>query len=156
MTVLGLHCRARAFSSCGEQGLLFVAAHQLLIAVPSLIAEHGLQAHSLQQLWYMGLVAPQHVGSSWTRARSCVPCIGRRILNHCATREVPHIPFLFHLLSKQGLHIFLFILQIMQSERVFIMQCIMYVLCRDFLFLLCITNYIARKSYFLTERGILS
>ena len=36
----------------------------------------------------MGLVAPQHVGSSQTRARTCVPCIGRRILNHCATREV--------------------------------------------------------------------
>ena len=37
----------------------------------------------------MGLVAPWHVGSSWTRARTHVPCIGRRILNHCATREVP-------------------------------------------------------------------
>ena len=36
-----------------------------------------------------GLVAPQHVGSSWTRDRARVPCIGRRILNHCATREVP-------------------------------------------------------------------
>ena len=28
----------------------------------------------------MGLVAPRHVGSSPTRARTCVPCIGRRIL----------------------------------------------------------------------------
>ena len=37
----------------------------------------------------MGLVAPRHVGSSRTRARTRVPCIGRRILNHCATREVP-------------------------------------------------------------------
>ena len=27
------------------------------------------------------------VGSSRTRARTCVPCIGRRILNHCATGE---------------------------------------------------------------------
>ncbi|KAJ8785351.1 hypothetical protein J1605_007298 [Eschrichtius robustus] len=35
----------------------------------------------------MGLVAPRHVGSSWTRARTRVPCIGRRILNHCTTRE---------------------------------------------------------------------
>ena len=30
------------FSSCGEQGLLFVAVHGLLIAVASLVAEHGL------------------------------------------------------------------------------------------------------------------
>ena len=29
------------------------------------------------------------MGSSRTRARTAVPCIGRRILNHCATREVP-------------------------------------------------------------------
>ena len=29
------------------------------------------------------------MGSSRTRARTCVLCIGRWILNHCATREVP-------------------------------------------------------------------
>ena len=40
-----------------------------------------------QQLWLTGLVAPWHVGSSQTRARTRVPCIGRQILNHCATRE---------------------------------------------------------------------
>ena len=40
-----------------------------------------------QQLWLRGLVAPWHVGSSRTRARTRVPCIGRQILNHCATRE---------------------------------------------------------------------
>ena len=37
----------------------------------------------------MGLVAPWHVGSSQARARTRVPCIGRHILNHCATREAP-------------------------------------------------------------------
>ena len=35
-------CCAWAFSSCGERGLLFVAVHGLLIAVASLVAEHGL------------------------------------------------------------------------------------------------------------------
>ena len=35
MTVLGLRCCARAFSSCGEQGLLFIAVHGLLIVVAS-------------------------------------------------------------------------------------------------------------------------
>ena len=38
-------------------------------------------------MWLTGLVAPWHVGSSQTRARTRVPCIGRRILYHCATRE---------------------------------------------------------------------
>ena len=37
----------------------------------------------------MGPVAPRHVGSSRTRARTRVPCIGRQILDHCATREAP-------------------------------------------------------------------
>ena len=38
-------------------------------------------------MWHTGIVAPRHVGSSRSRARAHVPCIGRRILNHCATRE---------------------------------------------------------------------
>ena len=42
-----------------------------------------------QQSWLTGLVAPRHVGSSQTRARTHVPCIGRQILSHCATREAP-------------------------------------------------------------------
>ena len=34
------HCRVPAFSSCGKQGLVFVAVHKLLIVVASLGAEH--------------------------------------------------------------------------------------------------------------------
>ena len=36
LAVFGLRCCTRAFSSCGEQGLLFVAARGLLIVVASL------------------------------------------------------------------------------------------------------------------------
>ena len=36
----------RAFSSCGERGLLFVAVRRLFIAVASLVAEHGLWARA--------------------------------------------------------------------------------------------------------------
>ena len=43
-----------------------------------------------RQLWHTGSVAPRHVGSSWIRDWTCVPCIGRRILYHGATREAPH------------------------------------------------------------------
>ena len=42
LAALGLHCCTRAFSSCGEQGLLFVVVHGLLIVVASLVAEHKL------------------------------------------------------------------------------------------------------------------
>ena len=39
-------------------------------------------------MWRTGLAAPRHVGSSQTRARTHVARIGRRLLNHCTTREV--------------------------------------------------------------------
>ena len=101
LAALGLRCCAWAFSSCSERGMLFVVVRRLPVAVASLVAEHGLQACRLQQLWLAGsrvqaqqlwrtgLVALRHVGSSRTRAQTHVPCIGRWILNHCATREVP-------------------------------------------------------------------
>ena len=37
---LGLRCCVQALSSCGEQGLLFVAVRRLLITAASLVAEH--------------------------------------------------------------------------------------------------------------------
>ncbi|XP_066864009.1 probable proton-coupled zinc antiporter SLC30A3 isoform X1 [Kogia breviceps] len=40
-----------------------------------------------QRPWLTGPAAPRHVRSSRTGARTRVPCIGRRTLNHCATRE---------------------------------------------------------------------
>ena len=42
LAALGLRCCVRAFSSCGEQGLLFIAVRRLLIVVASLAAEHRL------------------------------------------------------------------------------------------------------------------
>ena len=42
LAALGLRCCTRAFSSCGERGLLFIVVSRLLIAVASLVAEHRL------------------------------------------------------------------------------------------------------------------
>ena len=42
LSALGLCCCARAFSNCGERGLLFIVVHGLLIVAASLVAEHGL------------------------------------------------------------------------------------------------------------------
>ena len=79
----------------------------------------GCRAHRLQQLWHtgsiaaacglqiaqaqqlcMGLIAPWHVESSFTRDQTLILCNGRWILTHCTTREhyelsnthVPPIP----------------------------------------------------------------
>ena len=121
LAALGLHCCARAFSSCVEWGLLLVVVCGLLIVVVSLVVEHGLQARGLQQcgtraqqlwltgssvqaqqLWCTGLVAPQHVGSSRTGAQTHVPCIGRQILNHCATREALTADLLIFVFGNSG------------------------------------------------------
>ena len=53
-----------------------------------------------QQLWHTGLVSLRHVGSSWTRDQTCVPCIGRGILNHWTTREVPRHKCILPKVSK--------------------------------------------------------
>ena len=42
LVALSLCCCALAFSGCAERGLLFVAVSRLLIAVASLVVEHGL------------------------------------------------------------------------------------------------------------------
>ena len=110
-----LHCSARAshcggFSCCGARALGAWASVdaarglsscstwaprarglQQLWRVGSVVVARGLRScgSQAQQLWHTGLDAPQHVGSSQIRAGTRVPCIGRRILNHCATREAP-------------------------------------------------------------------
>ena len=119
LDVLGLRCCVRAFLQlqragatlpCGAQashcGGFSCCRAWALGARASVVVAHGLQQLWLtgsraqaQQLWRMGLVALQHVGSSWTRARTRVPCIGRRILNHCATREDPSLPIFYDCFS---------------------------------------------------------
>ena len=47
MAVLGLRFCARAFSSCGKWGLLFIAVHRPLTVRASLVAEHRLQMRTL-------------------------------------------------------------------------------------------------------------
>ena len=47
MAVLGLRFCARAFSSCGKWGPLFIAVHRPFIIAASLVAEHRLQTRRL-------------------------------------------------------------------------------------------------------------
>ena len=58
LSVPGLHFCMWAFPSCGYGGLLFVAAHGLIV-VASVLAEHRLQVRGLQELQ---LKALHHAG----------------------------------------------------------------------------------------------
>ena len=71
MAVLGLRCCTRAFSSCGEQGLLFLVVRGLLIAVASLCC----RAQALGGTW--GSVVVVHGLSScgsWALERRLSSC----------------------------------------------------------------------------------
>ena len=67
---------------------VFIPVHGLPIAAASLVSEHRLSACRLQQLWYTGLGALQHVEPSWTKDQTCVRCIGRQTPVHCTARKV--------------------------------------------------------------------
>ena len=72
-----------------SRGSSLVAVRGLLIVVASLVAEHGLQGVWAQYLWHTGLVALQHVESSWARDQTRVPRIGRQIPIQRTTKAVP-------------------------------------------------------------------
>ena len=75
-----LRCSVRA-SHCGGFSCCRARA---LGTQASVVVAHGLSSCGARAQLLHG-----HVGSSRTRAQTRVPCIGRRILNHCATREAP-------------------------------------------------------------------
>ena len=62
--------------------------------VATLLRCMGISLPWLLLLWSVGLVALQHVESSWTRDQTRVPCVGRRTLNHWTTKIVHPLPCL--------------------------------------------------------------
>ena len=80
LAVLGLHYCAQAFSSCSVQ-----ASHRGGSSCDG-AATVGTRA---QQLWYTSLVAPRHMGSSWTRNQTGILHIASRL----STTEPPRKPW---------------------------------------------------------------
>ena len=97
--MLGLPCFLGFSLVVASGGYSLVVVHGLLMAVVSLVAEHGSRACGLQQLQHMGsgvvarglwstgsifvahgLFCSWHVGSSWIRDQTPVSCIGRQTL----------------------------------------------------------------------------
>ena len=100
MAVLGLRFCARAFSNCGKWGPLFIAARGPLTIAASLVAEHRLQMRRLSNCGSRAQLLLGMWESSQTRARTRVPCTGRQILNHCATREALYVSWWYWLHFK--------------------------------------------------------
>ena len=89
MAVLGPRFCARALPSCGKRRPLLIVVCGPLTIAASPVAEHRLQMRrpsncgSRAQL-LCGMWDPPRPG-----LEPVVPCIGRQMLNHCATREAP-------------------------------------------------------------------
>ena len=76
--MLGLCCYV-GFSLVAR-GHSLVVVHGLLIMVASLVAEHELWGERAFIAVAHRISCSQYVGSSLTRDRTCVSCIGRQIL----------------------------------------------------------------------------
>ena len=111
------------FSSCGKWRLLSSCGREFFIVVASLVAEQGLQGaqasvvvvhglssfgsraleHRLRNCSIIGLVVPQHVGSSWIEDQTCPSTLTDRFF----TTEPPGKSNLF-LISNQYIFIVFF------------------------------------------------
>ena len=94
LTVLHLRCCSGFFLVVVNWGCSSLQCTGFSLQWLLLLPSTGSKAHRLQYLWRTGLVALQHVGSSWTRDRTCDSCIDRWILYHWAIREAPLPVFL--------------------------------------------------------------
>ena len=89
MALLGLRFCARAFSSCGKRGPLFIAVRGPLTIAASLVAEHRLQMCRLSNCGSRA----QLLHGTWDLPRPELEPVSPA-LDHCATREAPGF---FHL-----------------------------------------------------------
>ena len=83
----------RTLSSCSKWGYSSLQCTGFSMQWLLLLQSTGSKACGIQKLqhtrsvvWCTGLVAPWYVGSSQTKDQTCVPYIGRLILNHQTTR----------------------------------------------------------------------
>ena len=92
MAVLGLCFCARAFSSCGKRGPLFIAVRGPLTIVASLVAEHRLQMHRLSNC---GSPA-QLLRGTWDLPRPGLEPVSPALAGRFSTTVPPGKPFSIH------------------------------------------------------------
>ena len=91
MAVLGLRFCARAFSSCGKWGPLFIAVRRPLIIVASLVAEHRLQTHRLSNCGSRA----QLLRGTWDLPRPGLEPVSPALAGRFSTTAPPGKPYLY-------------------------------------------------------------
>ena len=96
MAVLGLRFCARAFSSCGKWGPLFIAVHGPLTIAASLVAEHKLQ---MRRLSICGSRA-QLLRGMWDLPRPGLEPVSPTLAGGFSTTAPPGKPRLFCFVNR--------------------------------------------------------
>ena len=110
MAVLGLRFCARAFSTCGKWGPLFIAVRGPLTMAASLVAEHGLQTRRLNSCGSRA----QLLRSTWDLPRPGLKPMSPALAGRFSTTVPPGKPsplifkahMLFVLTSPKGTFLF--------------------------------------------------
>ena len=89
MAVLGLHFCARAFSSCGKRGPLFIAVCGPLTIAASPAAEHRLQTHRLSSCGSQA----QLLCGMWDPPRPGLEPVSRALADRFSTTAPPGKPY---------------------------------------------------------------
>ena len=94
--MLGLRFCARAFSSCGERGPLFIAVHGPLTLAASLVAEHRLQTRRLSSRGSQAQV----LRSMWDLPRPRLEPVSPALAGGLSTTAPPGKPWTQLLMAK--------------------------------------------------------
>ena len=97
MAVLGLRFCARAFSSCGDQGPLFITVRGPLTIAASLVAEHRLQTRRLSNCGSRA----QLLRGIWDLPRPGLEPVSPALAGRLSTTVPPGKPALVFLISPQ-------------------------------------------------------
>ena len=106
MTVLSLRFCARAFSSCGKWGPLFIAVHGPLTIAASLVAEHRLQTRRLSNCGSRA----QSLCGMWDSPRPGLEPVSPALAGRFSTTAPPGKPCLLHFNHLRGVKWYLMVL----------------------------------------------
>ena len=102
MAVLGVRFCARAFSSCGKRGPLFIAVRGPLTIAASLVAEHRLQTCRLSSCGSRA----QLVRGMWDLPRPGLEPMSPALAGRFSTTVPPGKPLKFYLFLNLIVHLF--------------------------------------------------
>ena len=104
MAVLGLRFCAKAFSSCGKWGPLFIAVRGPVTIAASLVAEHRLQTHRLSNCGSRA----QSLRVMWDPPRPGLEPVSPALAGRLSTTAPPGKPLYYSLKSGSVMSLVLF------------------------------------------------